>query len=74
MKQPGSGGTGHGTSRYMPVPLGVVLERDRYRLAAKRHARYSKRHAARHGKNVEAVEQKRGLLSRFAQALGLSRG
>jgi hypothetical protein len=74
MKRDGSGGTGHGTSLYMPVPLRVVLQRDRYQMAAKRHARYSKRHAARQGKRAEAAEQKRGLLSRFARALGLSRG
>jgi hypothetical protein len=66
------GSTGHGTGRNMPVPLRVVLARDRYQKAAKRHARYSKRHAARQGKRAEAAEEKRGLLGRFAHALGLA--
>jgi hypothetical protein len=42
MKRDGSGGTGHGTSRYMPVPLRTVLLRDRYQAYMKRKARHAR--------------------------------
>ena len=67
------GSTGHGTGRAMPVPLRVVLQRDRYQKAAKRARRAGYvRLAERGGKRGAAAVERVGLLRSIARALGLA--
>ncbi len=72
MKHTGEGGTGHGTSRYMPVPLRTVLLRDKYQSYMKRKARQARRferaeHAKRGGTKAGAHTDLQGFWQRALQ-------